>query len=684
MKIFAVSTHAEAEVLKETWAISNTESLRVHVLPYPLFAYRETKDNKLETMTLQNAKCVADKAVLEALSFSDQPVFFLAPANYDGLLWHAHVAHGLDTDKITCNAEYKSYESLKDFVNSREFMEDSGIDVDLLRGTFNVYCYNFLTSMWFAKHVSKPFGKTVLGSQKHMIGLGAFRVLGAVISIFNPSEILSQYTVVTQDGRHSLKFSERIPAVCDSKHNQQIMTSGADVKALKPSTLNRDKITGSSAYKTACPSGLYIWALHSGVNPETIMALVHKGILCVGTDDVAAIAYRFQSSGDTSLMGIVQEIRTLDYEIGIEDTSGVSHETPVLADMSALRQDEQILYMQAYASSLHYMLKTPEHRRASRFVMTFENSGLCVSAETIQALGKGVRQDTGTFWPQSDWLDLIDHKYQTISDECFEAFASPAWLSGLSVSEVEYSNVGIENSPMAHASAVFQLLLTHHGQRYSYTAKMLRWLENHEMIQPSGSGFVPTHFGFAVFKALASCLDSNGLGRKIDTLQSSACVSDAHKSASRVSNCVPDLDELQVLWSQTQAVLVEAHEAVKSYQPPEVSSTSKSGKKIKYELCFDYSSRTAWFESRTGKRKPVWFRAGPVHFSAYPFIGSKLALFPSRTSGVTVVRCCVECGNPELHAHGIDDGTGVEATCSKCGHSQRVPMHLIPEVDIDG
>lgn len=651
---YIVGSRAESGRLKVLSPMSP-----VLVLPFPLFApdpekfitgKSRSKTNQIpdSELSLSSFECRYKEEIEEFISNCDS-VIALAPATESGEQWLAHAYRAgtkhmaPDVECVCAHYIFLGEEALKHPVCP----DPAQLDTD-----FHVYVFNYITALWFRAYVLAPFHQKLARAGKGALSLGGATTLLVVALLENRFGVSTSCSFTNSSAIAKQVGFLQLQAFRDDDTKQSVLTP------IIPQIL-QEEITESvtvpsplvlfptpQEYTDACYEHYAeSWCLMQE-QPSTWEQHIHQGSVCLVTD---APIYSGQ------LVEAVRNMRSLIASYGLR-----MHET----------QQEQMSLIYALAPSLHIPLVVSNnsdneadtllnHLREQMFLTYFR---VDETRNPKRVHVRAIADEQPVSASVNDGYAIALEQSDTAND-----YLSLIGMIGFTSGPVTTSAPVLSLEPDAQWLPSVLGVLSNASIRSSYAIMCLRSLCKRKMIVRVGHRYELTSYGFAYASTLIKFLD------KLDTPWQEVLfgfVSDIATSSDRSRTLKYALARAFDLLS------VMRGRAAKVAPPTKAVKKTGSDKKTTWTLHFDHKEHIAYWTTRSGKRRSVWYKVKSVTTdpdSGVTAIKTSLDMFPKsdKKNIVVIPKQCIECSCVGIRITDPKDSGKLLGTCLACGATAR-------------
>jgi hypothetical protein len=643
----------------------------VLVLPFPLFApdperfiagKSRSKTNQIpdSELSLSSFECRYKEEIEEFISNCDS-VVALAPATESGEQWLAHAYRaGMKhmAPDVSCDCAHYIYlgeDALKHPVSP----DPCKLDTD-----FHIYVFNYVTALWFRSYVLAPFHQKLARTGKGALSLGGATTLLVIALLENRFGASTSCAFTNSSAVAKQVGFLQMQAVRDDKAKQFIVApiipnikdTEIAMVATKPAPLVLFPTT--QEYADACNKHYAeSWCLMQE-QPSTWEQHIQQGSVCLVTDD---------PSFGGQLREAVSNMRSLITSYGLQ-----LHET----------QSEQMSLIYALAPSMHMPLVVANnsdneadtllnHLREQMFLTYFRiDESRNPKYVYVRAIDDGQMVSVN-----EDGYAIALEPSETAND-----FLSLIGMFGFTSGPMTTSAPVLSLEPDAQWLPAVLGVLANASIRSSYALLCLRSLCKRKMLVRVGHRYELTSYGFAYASTLIKFLD------RLDTPWQEVLlgfVYDITVSIDRSHTLKRALARAFDLLS------VMRGRAAKVTPPTKAVKKTGSDKKTTWTLHFDHKEHVAYWTTRSGKRRAVWYKVKSVTTdpdSGITAIKTSLDMFPKseKKNIIVLPKHCTECSCIGIRITDPKDTGKLLGTCLKCGATAKHSSVTIIKEFADG
>ena len=625
---------------------------QVLVLPFPLFAPDPSKYIGGKSKSKVNQVPVSDmglksfdfkyKEQLDEFLGNCDSCIALAAFNQDGKQWLAHAYH-MGKLLIEPGAEFSC--GLYTYLGDSAITPKSLVSPDpsILDTDFYKYVFGYITSAWFRSYVLSPFHQKVARIGKGALSLGGCYTLLTLASVENRYHLgisssisgsaAQAHATITVQMFGSVDGKKRItaPAIPDLEKSSQEVTGTSEITGpILPNALEFQD-AAIEEYADA-------WCLMQE-QPNTWTKHVHSGAVAIVTQDPMFASQLREALHDTRSLLASYGLKLHETEsLQLSYVSAIACAAHIPLVVSSNTGDDADLLMSHLREQMFLAYFTPDPVRNARH-LHFElapNSETSYSSSVV-----AVDCQDGI----NDYLALLG-TYGFVTDTSMH---------------LDSTKLSVEHDPSWLATLLDTLASL--GIRSSYAIYLLHSLQRRKMLVHVNQRFELSSYGYAYAMSLMHFMES--IAQTWPELQSQF-TSDIERSSDRKRTLNAALDEaLGIL----QPVRAKASKF--ELQKKRIKKTG-SDKKVTWTLHLDNKEHVAYWTTRSGKRRPVWYKVVGHSDTTPSMIDTDIDIFPKeKKHQVRIPHRCYTCGNTvaKLSTDSKKNTGTLIVTCTSCGES---------------
>lgn len=640
----------------------------VLVLSFPLFApdpakyiggKSKSKTNQIPVseITLKSFE-FKYKEQLEDFLGSCDSFIAIAPNTQDGKQWLAHAYH---MGKLFIEPDAGFACGLYTYLGDTAITPKCLVcpDLAVLDTDFYKYVFGYITAAWFRSYVLAPFHQKVAHIGKGALSLGGCYTLLTIASVENryhlgvasPIEGTSAHAHVTLP----VQMLQELGA------NKQITTA----PVLPNLTVEQSQIVSEEVITSVIlPDALEFqdaavddyaeaWCIMQE-QPNTWAKHVHSGTIAIITQDPVFLTQLHEAIHDTrSLLtsyGLKlheSESQQLSY---INAISSIAHFPLVVSSNTG---DDADLLMNHLREQMFRAYFTPDPNRHARYIHTEPVATTSQSSLQENSIVAAVECPETV----NDYLSLLG-TYGFVTDTDTDTSTGTGTISNRTVSKPICT---VEHDPAWLLTLLS--VLAGLGIRSSYAIYLLHSLQRRKMLCRVNQRFELSSYGYAYAMSLMHFMSA--ISETWPELQTQFN-RDIERSSDRRRTLESALAEALSLMQPVRAAASKFE-----FKKKQIKKTG-SDKKITWTLHLDNKEHVAYWTTRSGKRRAIWYKVTGKTDTEPSMVDTDLDMFPkARRHTVLIPRCCCACGCTVSRLSDTD-GTGIlTVTCIACGDTSK-------------
>lgn len=629
----------------------------VLVLAFPLFApdpakyiggKSKSKTNQIPVseLTLKSFEFKYKEQLEEFLSECDS-IIAIAPCSQDGKQWLAHAYH-MGKLFIEPDASFSCglYVYLGDAAITPKRLVSP--DPSVLDTDFYKYVFGYITAAWFRAFVLAPFHQKVAHIGKGALSLGGCYTLLTIASVENRYH-LGIVAAITGTTAHT-NVTYPIQMASHELSKKQLCTAPVLPELLDTQTkvISEEQIAGvilPSALEfqdAAIEDYAEAWCVMQE-QPNTWVKHLHSGTVAMVTQDPMFLTQLHEAVHDTRSLLMSYGLKLHETESQqlsyINAMSGVAHFPIVVSSSTGDDADLLVGHLREQMFRAYFM---PDPSRNAAYLHT---NALANEEAATTCNGDSTAISVECPDGVNDYISLLG-TYGFVTDKSRDV-AKPTCV--------------VEHDP-AWLHTVLNTL-SDIGIRSSYALYLLHSLQRRKMLCRINHRFELSSYGYAYAMSLMQFMSD--ISETWPALQAQF-KADIERSSDRRRTLEAALAEALVM---LQAVRSKSSKF--ELQKKQIKKTG-SDKKVTWTLHLDNKEHVAYWTTRSGKRRSVWYKVAGYTDTSPSMIDTVLAVFPKEKKHVIIIpRCCCACGGIGLKLSDAD-GTGVlSAVCTSCGDKSK-------------
>jgi hypothetical protein len=647
------------------------------VLPFPLFAPDAAKfitgKSKAKTGSIPDSELCLKSFEFKYTDQLEQFVtdsvldelIALAPATENGMQWLSHAARMgslfIERDlPFRCGRYiYLGTQALL----TCDVTSPSPAELDT---AYHAHVYNYITASWFRTYVLAPFHQKIAKSGRGALSLGGATTLLSALVLENKhvAEIKSTFTGTTAVAvqYHTYDFAKVTEPKTKSSPKRSLLAPVIPELVQDPITLVAvDPIPSvvlppSQEFASSCfQHYAERWCIENE-QPDTFDDMLRSGAVCLVTQDHAF---------GSQLKEAVTSIRSNLMSFGLQ-----------LHD----NQLDHVSIVSQLASRTNMPLVLPSHDFEEDLLFTHlrEMSYLTyLKPDTLRNPARVHVNPIADYTPGS-----VNNGYAVALDNApdandyFNLLGTYGFVTGPKTTSIPV----IRDSQDRTWLPKLLEILRGNGVRSTYALILMRSLRKRKMLARNGLRFELTSYGFAYAQALSRFLDSmeSPYSKLLDNFTI------AIESSSNRPKTLEKSLELAF-----DAISVMRAKAAKMELPKKQIKKAGSDKKTTWTLTFDHANHVAYWQTRKGKRRAVWYKIKNIEHDSeagVTVVTSALDMFPkSEKSDIVIVPYqCGECLGIGQRLTDSKDSGKLKTTCLCCGNESTISTVTIIKEYADG
>lgn len=666
---------ATAFIVSSATEKQRIENLRpdaqVLVLSFPLFAPDASKfitgKSKAKAGAIPDSElCLKSfefkyKEQLEQFVTNTDEIVALAPDTENGMQWLAQ-AYRMGRMFIERDQPFRCarYIYLGDqALRSSDVTSPSPQELDT---AFHKHVYNYITASWFRTYVLAPFHQRLAKSGRGALSLGGATTLLSVLALENKHTASIKSVFEASSAYASERHVFEFRYARDKKTKQSalvpvlpnLLSDPISLVAVDPipTVILPNAHEFASARHTEYAER---WCLENE-QQDTTTQLLHSGVIALPSSDL-----RYSSQ----LKEAITNTRSLlaGYGLTLHDNQ-LDHTSLVLALLSATKvplvvsscDDElDMLFSHLREQSFLTYFKVDPLRNPRRVHVNPIDNATCGSVNNGYAVAVDVNDQANDYISLLGTYGFVTGPLRT-SAPTLSASHDVDWLPNLLA------------------------ILRENDVRSEYAMIVLRSLRKRKMLARVDGRFELTSYGFAYAHTLAGFLAR--MDKPYHKL-----LSDFHEAIEQSSNRAKTLERsLELAFD-----VISPMRALASKVDPPKKQVKKTGsdKKTTWTVVFDHADHIAYWQTRTGKRRAIWYKVkgmDAVDVSGIVTIKTKLDMFPKseKKSVVVVPYQCSECLGVGVRITDSKENGKLKTTCMSCSAESKITTVTIIKEFLDG